>query len=232
MNTIPPAERLIFALDVPNAEAALALVDRLGAAVQFYKVGLELCMSGDYFSLIAALKARGKKVFADMKFFDIPHTVAQAVANLAKHGADFVTVHGDPAIVRAAAVHKGNMKVLAVTVLTSMSDEDLASMGYVDNVAAAVQRRATYSQREGADGVIASGHEAAMLRETCGKSFLIVTPGIRLQTTADDQKRTLNVEQAFAAGADHIVVGRPIRDALDPKAAAAEIQARIHTLFA
>lgn len=224
-------QRLIFALDVPNSREALALVDQLGDAVIFYKIGLELCMSGDYFTLMTELKARGKKIFADMKFFDIPQTVGQAVANLARHGADFVTVHGDPAIVRSAVNNKGAMKILAVTVLTSMSDGDLLEMGYADNVALAVKRRAMYSQAEGADGVIASGHEASMIRATCGKDFLIVTPGIRLEATSDDQKRTLNVEEALQAGADYLVMGRPIRDALNPVTTAMDIQNRIQAFM-
>ena len=228
---IPPHERLIFALDLPTANDALAMVDHLGDAVTFYKIGLELCMSGAYFDVLTALKARNKKVFADIKFFDIPQTVGSAVKNLAKQGADCCTVHGDPAIVRAAAAHKGAMKIWAVTVLTSMTDQDLAQMGYADDVAGTVCRRARYSQQHGANGVIASGHEAGMIREICDANFDIVTPGIRLEKADDDQKRTLSIESAFSAGADYLVIGRPIRNANNPRSAAKSMQKRIAACF-
>jgi orotidine-5'-phosphate decarboxylase len=218
----------------PLPREALTLVEALGESVSFYKIGLELCMSGEYFVVLQALKKRGKKVFADMKFFDIPQTVGSAVKNLAKQGADFVTIHGDPAIIRAAAAHKGKMKVLAVTVLTSMDDDDLSAMGYADNIEQAVRRRALASALHGADGVIASGLEAKMIRELTNESdpqFLIVTPGIRLAPTEDDQKRTQTLEEAFFAGADYLVIGRPIRQSADPRATALHIQSRINAYW-
>lgn len=234
MANINPHERLIFALDVPTQKEALALVDRLGAAVSFYKIGLELAMSGEYFAILAALKARGKKVFADLKFFDIPQTVGNAVKNLSRQGADFVTVHGDPQIIQAAVQNQGTMKVLAVTVLTSMADEDLRLMGYADNVANSVRRRALYSAEYRAAGVIASAHEASMIRSVThdiNPNFLIVTPGIRLEKTSDDQKRTLGMEEALSQGADYLVIGRPIRDAADPYETALTIQQRLADYF-
>ncbi len=229
--TIPRSERLIVALDVPTAQDARALADALGDAVRFYKVGLELFSTEGYFELIRWLASRGHKVFADLKLFDIPETVRRATANVAKSGAAFLTVHAHRSVLQAAVAEKGAMKVLGVTVLTSFDDSDLAEMGATKTVAELVLHRARVAAESGADGVICSPLEASRIRDELGARLLRVTPGIRAQAAADDQKRTMGPEQAFRAGADYIVVGRPIRDARDPRAAALEMQARIARVF-
>jgi orotidine-5'-phosphate decarboxylase len=229
--SIPPAERLIVALDVPGYEEALALVDRLGDAVAFYKIGLELSASGHYFDLADELVRRGKKVFADLKLFDIPATVASAVRQLAKRDLAFVTVHGNEAILRAACAEKGELALLAVTVLTSLDADDFRDLGVEVAIEPLVLSRARRAVAVGCDGVIASGVEVRALREALGEGFLIVSPGIRPQERADDQRRVVTPRQAFESGADYIVVGRPIREANDPRAAALAIQATIAELF-
>jgi len=231
---IPPGERLILALDTPSADEARALIARLGDTVQFYKLGLELFMAGGYFELMDWLGQHGKKVFVDLKFFDVPQTVAAAVRALRGKGAAFATVHGNDAILRAACAEKGEIRILAVTVLTSLDDADLADLGFKVDAAALVLSRARRALGIGCDGVVSSGLEAAAIRAELGSRLLIVVPGIRPveNKPADDQKRTVDVEEAFASGADYIVVGRPIRSAADPKAAAAAIQARIARIFA
>lgn len=232
---VPPRlhERLIVALDVPTAQDARALVERLGDSVRFYKIGLELFTSGGYFELIEWLTARGNKVFADLKLYDIPETVRRAVANLRGSGAAFLTVHGHRSVMEAAAKEKGRMQILAVTVLTSFDQRDLAEMGPEVDLGRLVMSRARGAAESGCDGVIASGLEAGKLKAEFGDRLLIVTPGIRPSAggPADDQKRTVDVAQAFGYGADHIVVGRPVRDAPDPKAAAEAIQATIASVF-
>jgi len=230
---IDPRERLIFALDVPTLAEARAWIDRLGDAVVFYKIGLEFCMSGDYFALLAELKARGKKVFADLKFSDVPATVRGAVANLARHGADFCTLHGTSGVYRAAVPVKGELRLLAVTVLTSVDDAEVREMGWSGPVEDLVLRRARVAIESGIDGLIASGQEAARLRRQLGQKPILITPGIRAESEngSDDQKRTMTLEQAFRAGADYIVVGRPIRHAPDPKGAAEAMQREIAGLF-
>lgn len=231
---IAPSDRLIFALDVPTLAEARAWVDRLGDAVTFYKVGLEFCMSGDYFTLLAELKERGKKIFADLKFSDVPATVRGAVANLARHGADFVTLHGTSGVYRAVVPVRGSLRLLAVTVLTSVDEAEVREMGWSGAVEDLVSLRARKAIEAGIDGLICSGLEAARLRRELGDGPVIITPGIRAESEqgSDDQKRTMTVEQAFRAGADHIVVGRPIRNAPDPRAAAETIQRQIAALFA
>jgi orotidine-5'-phosphate decarboxylase len=230
---IPPAERLIVALDVPSAEAARAMVERLGPAVRFYKVGLELFMAGAAFELLPWLKARGCRVFVDLKFFDVPQTVAGAVRALAKRGADLCTVHGNDGILAAACAEKGAMGVLAVTVLTSLDQADMADLGFQADVRAVVLSRAKRALSIGCDGVVSSGLEIAAIREAAGEKLLIVVPGIRPveNRPADDQKRTVDVEDAFHAGADYIVMGRPILGAPDPRAAAEAVQVRIAAMF-
>jgi len=231
---IPTRERLIFALDVPDVAAAKKLVGTLGDAVSFYKLGLELAASAHYFELLAWLVERGNKVFADWKLYDIPATVSAAVRQLARSGASFLTVHGDRGVVEAAAADKGErLKVLAVTVLTSVAPSDLRDMGVEMPLDAFVEQRAKRAVAAGADGVIASGLEAARLRTALGAGPLIVTPGIRPADAkgGDDQRRVVTPTRAFQAGADHIVVGRPIRDAADPRAAALSIQEEIAALF-
>jgi orotidine-5'-phosphate decarboxylase len=226
---IPADERLIFALDVPDAAAARALVERLGDSVRFYKIGLELAMSGQYFDLMHWLLDRDKKVFADLKLYDIPATVGAAVRQLAKCGATFLTVHGDPGIMRAAAAEKGTLRVLVVTVLTSIGPDELKELGIERDLPSLVELRARQAAAAGCDGVIASGQEAQRLRGALGPGPLIVTPGIRPsgEATSDDQRRVVTPARALQSGADYIVVGRPIRDAADPHAAAMAIQAEI-----
>jgi len=232
-NPIPRRERLIVALDLPTSAEARALVERIGEAACFYKVGLELLTSGGAFELIDWLAARGAKVFADLKLYDIPETVRRAVANLRGRGIAFATVHGERSIMEAAAQEKGEMKILAVTVLTSFDRADLEEMGYAGDVGQLVLARARGALESGCDGVIASGLEAPRIKAEFGDRLLVVAPGIRPagDRPADDQKRTVDVAQAFANGADYIVVGRPIRDAPDPRAAAEAIQKTIAGIF-
>lgn len=227
-------DRLIFALDVPDCDSARQLAETLDDSVTFYKIGLELMMSGGYFELMDWLLARDKKVFADLKFFDIPATVGAAVRALKDRGASFVTVHGNQSIMEAAAENKGeHLKVLAVTVLTSLDRGDLDDLGFDCDIEALVLSRARRALEAGCDGVISSGLEAPKLRESIDERLLVITPGIRPVSNRPDgdQKRVVSVEQAFRNGADHIVVGRPIRDAADPRAAALDIQQTIAGVF-
>lgn len=226
---IPVDERLIFALDVPDAWEARELVQELDDAVRFYKLGLELLMAGGYFELLDWLAGRGKKIFVDLKFFDVPATVSRAVARLNGRGVTFCTVHGNQGIMEAAVAAREDVKVLAVTALTSLDRGDLVDMGFDCDVPELVLSRARRALAAGCDGVISSGLEAARLREHLDARLLVITPGIRPvdNRPVDDQKRVVTVDQAFALGADYIVVGRPIRDAKDPKAAAEAIQASI-----
>lgn len=226
-------ERLIFALDVPDLADAKGLVSKLGDSVVFYKIGLELATSRHYFELLDWLIGRDKKVFTDLKLYDIPATVTAAVRQLARSGAAFLTVHGDRAIAEAAAQAKGGeLKILAVTVLTSVAPADLAAMGIALTVEELALQRARQAVAAGCDGVIASGLEAAPLRAALGAEPLIVTPGIRPSGSAvADQRRVVTPTAALRSGADHIVVGRPIRDAADPYRAASAIQEEIAGVF-
>ncbi len=233
MKGIPREERLIAALDVASAEQAKSLVERLGDSVRFYKVGLELFMAGGMFELIDWLTKKGNRVFADLKFFDIPETVAAAVRGLRNRGVTFATVHGNQAMLEAAGEAKGEVKILAVTVLTSLDQGDLDDLGFHCDVEKLVLSRARRALEAGCDGVIASGIEAPALKRELGERLLVVTPGIRpvQNRPSDDQKRTVDVAEAFANGADYIVVGRPIRQAADPRAAAQAIQETIARVF-
>ena len=227
---IPAKDRLIFAMDVPNSDQARALANELDDAVTFYKIGLELMMTGGYFELLDWMLARGKKVFCDLKFFDIPATVGSAVRQLKDRGASFVTVHGNQSIMEAAAENKGDtLKVLGVTVLTSLDRGDLDDLGFDCDVGDLVLSRARRALEAGCDGVISSGLEVPKLREFISSKLIVVTPGIRPvdNKPEGDQKRVVTVEKAFANGADHIVVGRHIRDAENPRAAAEAIQSTI-----
>jgi orotidine-5'-phosphate decarboxylase len=224
-------ERLIFALDVDSRAQAFEWVDRLGDAVSFYKVGMELLTSGEYFNVIAELAGRGKKVFVDLKFFDVPATVASAVKGLRRHPVSFCTIHGNDAMMRAAAEVKGELKVLAVTALTSLDQRDLNDLGFQCDAKALVESRAKAALACGVDGVVSSGLEASAIRAACGEKLLVICPGIRpvanIESPVDDQKRTVDVAEAFALGADFIVVGRPIRNAVDPRAMALQMQRTI-----
>jgi orotidine-5'-phosphate decarboxylase len=227
---IASRDRLIFALDVPDCDRARALAGELGDAVSFYKIGLELMMSGGYFELLDWLLEREKKVFCDLKFFDIPATVGSAVRQLKDRGASFVTVHGNRSIMEAAAENKGDsLKVLGVTVLTSLARGDLDDLGFDCDLDALVLSRAKQALESGCDGVISSGLEVPKLREFIDNKLLVVSPGIRPvdNKPAGDQKRVVTVETAFKNGVDYIVVGRPIRDAASPRAAAEAMQASI-----
>lgn len=217
-------------MDVPDCDRARELATELGDAITFYKIGLELMMSGGYFELLDWLLARQKKVFCDLKFFDIPATVGSAVRQLKDRGATYVTVHGNQSIMEAAAQNKGeSLKVLGVTVLTSLDRGDLDDLGFDCDIEALVLSRARRALEAGCDGVISSGLEVAMLREHLDAKLLVVTPGIRPvdNKPEGDQKRVVTVEKALASGADHIVIGRPIRDADSPRAAAEAIQMTI-----
>jgi len=230
---IPDRERLIMALDVPSVEEAKTLVGEIGDSVCFYKIGLELLMSGGYFELIDWLAENGKKVFVDLKFFDVPETVARAVRALNGKGIEFATVHGNDAIMQAAAREKGAMKILAVTVLTSLDRGDLDDLGFDCDVEKLVVSRARRALALGCDGVISSGLEVPMLRKEIDNKLLVISPGIRPveNRQEDDQKRVVTVSQAFCNGADYIVVGRPIRDALDRREAAERVQRQIAEVF-
>src|SRR5947207_6074925 len=232
MMQIPRAERLIVALDVATPNEAKALVERLGDAARFYKLGLELFMAGGYFELLEWLVKRGSKVFVDLKFFDVPETVRRAVGSLRGRGVSFTTVHGNQSMMQAAAKEKGELKILAVTALTSLDRGDLDDLGFSCDVERLVLSRARRAMEAGCDGVISSGLEAPRLKSEFKERLLVVTPGIRpVENRADDQKRTVDVAQAFANGADYIVVGRPIRQAAEPRAAAEAIQATIAAIF-
>ena len=231
-STINPRDRLIFALDVPDAIAARQLVEQLGDSVTFYKIGLELMAAGGYFELVDWLLKRNKKVFADLKLFDVPATVGRSVSLLAKRGITFATVHGNQGIMEAAAAAKGELTILAVTVLTRLDRGDLDDLGFQCDVDALVLSRARRALEAGCDGVVASGLELPAMRRAIDSRLLVVTPGIRPveNRPSDDQKRVVTVEQAFADGANYIVVGRPIRDARDPRAAAEAIQQTIQSV--
>ena len=231
---MPLRERLIFAMDVPGAEIAREMAERLGDSVSFYKLGLELFMGGGYFELVDHLASQGKRVFVDLKFFDVPATVGRAVRRLDGRGVTCCTVHGNDGMLEAACENRGDVKILAVTALTSLDRGDLDDLGFDCDPKKLVLSRAKRAFRIGCDGVISSGLEAAALRREVDSRLMVVTPGIRPveNRPADDQKRTVDVRQAFLNGADHIVVGRPIRDAPDPRAAAESIQETIGAVFA
>lgn len=231
---IPARERLIFAMDVAEAGQARKLINQLGDSVEFYKLGLEFFLSGSYFELAAELRDQGKKVFADLKLFDIPATVAAAVRQLARHEVDFCTVHGNDSMLRAAAEAKDRMKILAVTALTSLDQGDLDDLGFQCDARTLVLSRAKRALALGCDGVVSSGLEVPALRESVDHALLTVIPGIRPihNDEEDDQQRVVTPARAISSGADYLVVGRPIRDAGDPRAAAEAIQAEIRQAIA
>lgn len=231
--SIPNRERLIFALDIADADSARRLIEQLGDEVVFYKLGLEFFLSGGFFPLLTDLKAQGKKVFADLKLFDVPNTVASAVKQLVRHEVDFCTVHGNDGMIRAAveACAGSNTRILAVTALTSLDQGDLDDLGFQCDVEQLVLSRARRAFALGCHGVVSSGLEVPALRREVDHQLITVCPGIRPVSNDDDQKRTVSVTQAFANGADYIVVGRPIRAAADPFTAAAAIQKEIAAYF-
>lgn len=224
-----PRDRLIVALDLPSVDAAQAMVARLGDAVTFYKIGYQLGFAGGL-ALAEKLIGGGKNVFLDFKLHDIGNTVEKGVESVAKIGAAFLTVHGYPQTMKAAVAGKrgSKLKVLAVTVLTSYDDNDLAAVGYRMKVGELAAERAKQAREIGVDGLICSPEEAANLRKIVGNDMLLITPGIRpAGAAAGDQKRIMTPAKAIAAGADYLVVGRPILEAADPKKAAEEIVGEI-----
>jgi len=225
---IEPRERLIVALDLSSVEAAQTIVARLGDAVSFYKIGYQLAFAGglDY---VQELTAAGKRVFLDLKLHDIGNTVAEGVKSVARLGATFLTVHAYPQTMRAAVeARSGSLRILAVTVLTSYDDADLKAAGYDTSVKSLVAARAKEAQALGIDGLVCSPEEAANVRAIVGAGMALVTPGIRpTGAAAGDQKRIMTPAKAIAAGADYLVVGRPIIGAPDPRAAAQAIGAEI-----
>jgi orotidine-5'-phosphate decarboxylase len=224
-----PRDRLIVALDLADTAAAQAMVARLDDAVSFYKIGLELTYGGGL-ALAKDLVAQGKQVFLDLKLHDIPNTVARATEQVAQIGATFLTIHAFPQTMKAAAGALGTspMKLLAVTVMTSYDDADLAEAGYGSGVKDLVARRARQAQASGVHGLILSAEEVAAMRALLGPDMLLVTPGIRPAGAAlADQKRVMTPAEAIRAGSDYLVVGRPVTQAADPKAAAAAIVAEI-----
>jgi orotidine-5'-phosphate decarboxylase len=221
---LEPRERLIVALDVSSVDEAQAMVARLGDAASFYKIGYQLAYAGGL-GLVAGLVGAGKRVFLDLKLHDIGHTVGQGVRSIAKSGANFLTVHAYPQTMKAAVeAREGGLHILAVTVLTSYDDADLAAAGYDFTVPELVAERAAQARDIGVDGIVSSAEEAARLRGIVGAKLKLVTPGIRpAGADAGDQKRIMTPAAAIAAGADYLVVGRPIIAAADPKAAARAI---------
>ena len=235
---IPARERLIVALDVPDMHSALSLADAIGDAAGFYKVGLELFAAGVGRELIDTLKKRGHRVFADMKLFDVPETVARATKQVADSGADFLTVHGNDAIMESAAKAAkesgGELQILAVTALTSLDDGDLRDLGFKCDARELVLSRAKRALSLGCGGVVSSGLEVSSLREECGENLILVTPGVRPVSNRppDDQKRVATPAQIIKDGGDYLVVGRPIRDAEDPRQAAESLGLEIAAAIA
>jgi orotidine-5'-phosphate decarboxylase len=228
---LSPRDRLIVALDTPNVGEAERIIASIGEAATFYKIGMELAYGGGL-ALAPRLASTGKKVFLDLKLHDIPNTVERATAQVARLGATFLTVHAYPQTMRAAVTGAANsaLKLLAVTVLTSSDDSDLDEAGYAFGVAALVARRGAQARAAGIDGLVASAAEAAGLRAAFGPSMTLVTPGIRPRGVgAADQKRVATPSRAIADGADYLVVGRPITEAADPRAAAEAIVGEIAT---
>jgi orotidine-5'-phosphate decarboxylase len=222
-------DRLIVALDLPSVEAAQEMVATLGDAVSFYKIGMELVFAGGL-PLVSELADAGKRVFLDMKLLDIDNTVESAVRSIAGLGVTLTTIHAYPTAMRAAVKARGEdgPGLLGVTVLTSLDDADLRAAGYADGAASLVARRAADAREAGMDGLVCSPLEAASIRAAAGPDLLIVTPGVRpAGTAAGDQKRAATPASAIAAGADYLVVGRPVTEAADPRAAAAAIGAEI-----
>ena len=231
MKDIRIEDRLIFALDVPEVSEAKKIVRELDDSVNFYKIGMELLMTGQYFELLDWLIAKDKKVFVDLKFFDVPETVGRTIARLSDYGATFATIHGNQALMEKAVENKNNLKILAVTALTSLDRGDLDDLGFDCNVKDLVISRAKRAFEAGCDGIVSSGLEVPYIREYVDNKLIAVTPGIRPVANDDDQKRVVDVATAFKSGSDYIVVGRPIKNAENRYEAATNIQKIIRSSF-
>jgi len=231
MKDIRIEDRLIFALDVPEVSEAKKIVTELDDSVNFYKIGMELLMTGQYFELLDWLIAKDKKVFVDLKFFDVPETVGRTIARLSDYGATFATIHGNQALMEKAVENKNNLKILAVTALTSLDRGDLDDLGFDCNVKDLVISRAKRAFEAGCDGIVSSGLEVPYIREYVDNKLIAVTPGIRPVANDDDQKRVVDVATAFKSGSDYIVVGRPIKNAENRYEAATNIQKIIRSSF-
>ena len=231
MKDINVEDRLIFALDVPEIDQAKEIVTKLDESVNFYKIGMEMLMTGGYFELLNWLIERDKKVFVDLKFFDVPETVGRTIARLSDYGATFATIHGNQALMEKAAKNKNDLKILAVTALTSLDRGDLDDLGFDCDVQELVISRAKRAFEAGCDGVVSSGLEVPYIRKYVDNKLIAVTPGIRPVANDDDQKRVVDVATAFKNGSDYIVVGRPIKDAENRYQSASDIQKIIRSVF-
>ena len=231
MKDINVEDRLIFALDLPEIDQAKDIVTELDDSVNFYKIGMEMLMTGSYFELLNWLTERDKKVFVDLKFFDVPETVGRTIARLSDYGATFATIHGNQAMMEKAAENKNDLKILAVTALTSLDRGDLDDLGFDCDVQELVISRAKRAFEAGCDGVVSSGLEVPYIRKYVDKKLIAVTPGIRPVKNDDDQKRVVDVATAFKSGSDYIVVGRPIKNAENRYQAASDIQKIIRSVF-
>ena len=231
MKDIKIEDRLIFALDVPEVSEAKKIVTELDDSVNFYKIGMELLMTGQYFELLDWLIAKDKKVFVDLKFFDVPEPVGRTIARLSDYGATFATIHGNQALMEKAVENKNNLKILAVTALTSLDRGDLDDLGFDCDVKDLVISRAKRAFEAGCDGIVSSGLEVPYIREHVDNKLIAVTPGIRPVANDDDQKRVVDVATAFKSGSDYIVVGRPIKNAENCYEAATNIQKIIRSSF-
>lgn len=229
MKEIALNERIIFALDVPSPGEAKQWVRRLDGDIKFFKVGLELFLSG-WWDIVDFIIDRGNQVMLDLKFFDIPETVHLAIQQVKDKGVSFATIHGNDAIIRAAVSDKGNVKILAVTVLTSFDESDMRQLGMTGSVEDLVLLRARKAYELGCDGVVASALEAKPIRDGLDSNFLVITPGIRPESSVqgeDDQKRIATARNAIISGVDHVVIGRPIRNASDPISTIKKLQEEI-----
>ena len=224
--SIPLNKRIIFALDVATPQEAKIWVERLKGHIKFYKVGLQLFMAG-WFDIVDWILKQDLEVMLDLKFFDVPQTVALAVMQLRDRGISFATVHGNDEILKAAVENKNGIKILAVTVLTSLDEMDLKEFGFQCSVEELVFTRAKRALQIGCDGIVSSGLEASRLRKDLGHNFLIIIPGVRPIKNQDDQKRVVDIREAFVNGADYVVIGRPIRNANDPITLIEQMQTQI-----
>ena len=231
MKDINVEDRLIFALDVPEIDQAKDIVTELDNSVNFYKIGMEMLMTGGYFELLNWLIERDKKVFVDLKFFDVPETVGRTIARLSDYGATFATIHGNQALMEKAVENKNDLKILAVTALTSLDQGDLDDLGFDCDVQDLVISRAKRAFEAGCDGIVSSGLEVPYIRKYVDNKLIVVTPGIRPVANDDDQKRVVDVATAFKSGSDYIVVGRPIKNAENRYQAASDIQKIIRSVF-